>query len=502
MTLKSTHSFKKIQTTLILLIAALPLLSCGRHESSDSSGAFASSIIVGSLDWKEIIGLSNNSPIKVNAKAVADVKLPVMGSRCTGFMISENILMTNHHCVPSSRYAEGITASFNHLKGVGEADWASFDCSTFIGNNRTLDFALLECSGSPGTEFGMVELSDDDQQIGTPLYIVQQNCDYYSDRDCDWSKKYSKGKITKKDDEYTHNADTLGGSSGSPVFSQTSNKVIAIHHAGRGNNGQGRGTENYAVPMYKIVNAIQSDFPQVDIGASGDDSGNGNGDGDSDDSTSNNSFETATEVTNFPYQNKDETSSDKFFKVNIAKSGKLTIGTSFSHSVGDLDLAFYNAEKSKLKISQGTTGTENISQEVNAGTYFVKVYGYKSAEAPFTLNIKFEAKKQVASNGTFETATKIKTSFVQQGFSISSSKDLDFYKFTVTSGTYLNLSINFSHSVGDLDLYLYNGSRKQLAKSDSVSNNESVSKYFSKGTYYLKVKGYKGASGKYGLSLK
>lgn len=247
----------------ILLLLALSIViivsSCGQ-QNQNGDEVLGSSIIVGDLDWKEVTSLSSTHPIRVNSKAVADIDLPVMGSRCTGFMITEDILMTNQHCIPSSSYARGVTARFNHELNVQKSDIEEFDCSTFIGNNEELDFALLKCSGSPGRKYGVVSLSADAERVGASVYVIQQNCDYYSKSDCDWTKKYSLGSITKVADEYSHNADTLGGSSGSPVFSNSSNKVVALHHAGYGNNGMGRGYENYAVPMSKILPVLKTRF--------------------------------------------------------------------------------------------------------------------------------------------------------------------------------------------------------------------------------------------------
>src|SRR5690606_15550189 len=118
---------------------------------------------------------------------------------------------------------------------------------------------------SPGAQYGTVNLAQAAAAASSDLYVIHQNCDYYTVQDCVPTKKISKGKLVSiraEDGEYVHNADTLGGSSGSPVFG-TNHEVIAIHHAGAGGWFNGRGYENYAVPMHKIVAKIQSTFPGV-----------------------------------------------------------------------------------------------------------------------------------------------------------------------------------------------------------------------------------------------
>lgn len=500
----------KMFNPLVLVLSfsfVLTLNSCGKRVDMTSTDAelLTASIIVDGLDWKEVTSLRSSSSIYKNAKAVGDVDLPVMGSRCTGFLISENVVMTNHHCIPTSGHSRGVTVAFNHLKGVSKANWDKYDCSTFIGNNRTLDFALLKCAGNPGRKYGFVELADDASHVDDSIYIVQQNCDYYSKRDCDWTKKYSEGKITAIDDEYTHNADTLGGSSGSPMFGKSSNVVVGIHHAGFGNNGRGRGVENYSVPMNKIVQYILTNFPQVDIG--------GSGDSDNDEPTpvkdGNDTFSKATTLSGSSMTKSNvaiSSATDKdYYKFKATKAGKVTFTASFVHSSGDLDLKIYNGSKSQVAKSESSTNNESVTYEVSAGqTVYALVFGYKGAKANYKMAMSFVAKSSGSTgsgNDTMAGATKASSNYRVNG-SISSSKDIDYFKFSVSSSKYVKVELSFKNSAGDLDLYLIDSSGNQVAKSDTTKNVEKISKRISSGTYYVLVKGYKGAKGSYKMSIK
>ncbi|MEX1100172.1 MAG: hypothetical protein WEB87_07090, partial [Bacteriovoracaceae bacterium] len=64
-----------------------------------------------------------------------------------------------------------------------------------------------------------------------------------------------------------HDADTLGGSSGSPIFDKGSHKVVGIHNAGL-NHGPNNGGTNYGIPMYRIVDHLKSAYPHVNITSS------------------------------------------------------------------------------------------------------------------------------------------------------------------------------------------------------------------------------------------
>lgn len=494
-----TPKYPKI---LVLTMFALIFSACGKQGSGDQGSVTASSIIVGDLGWKEISSLASNSPIRQAGKSVADIDLPAMGSRCTGFLISENILMTNHHCIPTSSHSRGVTAVFNHVKGISKSSHRKYDCSTFIGNNSKLDYALLKCNGFPGRTYGFVELDDSQMNRGSSIYVVQQNCDYYSKRDCDYTKKYSLGSITKVADEYSHNADTLGGSSGSPVFSKVSNSVIAIHHAGLGNNGMGRGVENYAVPMSKIVPHILTNFPSVDIGDVSDDD-------DDDDTTQtgdepNDSRSKATVLSGSSLTSRAAeiatTSDVDYYSVKVPSNSKVTVSISFSNSKGDLDLKVLSSTGSTLGKSASTSNVEKVDLSSASGTIYFQVFGYNGAKGAYKLSYKV-TKKVATSNDKKEGATKISLPYSRSSLSIGTSKDLDHYTFTISRTTQVTASISFTHSSGDLELYLMSSSGSVIAKSTSTKSLEKITKTLSSGKYYVLVFGYKGAKGKYKLEV-
>lgn len=371
---------KKNFFLLLTLTLILILSSCGRQDDHGNE-VLGSSIIVGDLDWKEITTLSPSHPIRINSHAVADIDLPAMGSRCTGFMITEDILMTNQHCIPSSSYARGVTANFKHEQGVNKTDIESFDCSVFVGNDSALDFALLKCQGKPGLKFGIVTLTDSVSSVGSSIYVIQQNCDYYSKSDCDWTKKFSQGQITKLESEYTHNADTLGGSSGSPVFDSSTHKVVGLHHAGYGNNGMGRGYENYAVPMNKIVPVLKSKYGLF--------SGIGGSSGGSSLVEGGKSLATAKLIGAGEFKGElSKTGDVDFFKFTLKSSATVSISISFKHSAGDLDLALYAPNGKVIKVSDSTSDVEKVNQSLSAGEYIVKVYGYRGAQGAYQFSIK------------------------------------------------------------------------------------------------------------------
>jgi bacillolysin len=106
-------------------------------------------------------------------------------------------------------------------------------------------------------------------------------------------------------------------------------------------------------------------------------------------------------------------------------------------------------------------------------------------------------------NDTLSTAYAITKGTVYNAY-ISSSTDVDYYKFTQSSTGYINISL--TNLPKDYDLYLYNSSGTQVAKSTKGGTSSESIKYNATrtGTYYVKIIGYNGnysTSTKYALKV-
>ncbi len=486
-------SLNGLKNTLLLTLTLLIVISCGKNDETQSLNptVFDSQIIIGSTDWKEISELSTTNSIRKASSPVADVTLAAVQSRCTGFLISEDVLMTNEHCIPSASDAVGVTASFRHLKGVSESSWETYDCSTFLMNNVEHDFALLKCSGSPGRKFGFVSIDSNEKSTGLSVYVVQQNCDYYLERGCDWTKKYSTGSFTEVSDEYTHNADTLGGSSGSPVFDSATHKVVGLHHAGYGNNGLGRGYENYAVKMSEIVPVINSQYP--DLLSSDVDSPVSSG--------NNNSLSSAFKLTGKTQvvSGQGISSEDEFdyYTVKAKKNSNVSVKVKFYHSKGDLDVYVVSSNGEVLEKFESSTDDESFSfKSLGEEVYFV-VLGYRGAVNTYTLSV--DVVDSNVKNDSFESASQLDF-FQEEEFSLSEN-DKDFFFFDLTSTRSVDIKVEFAHAKGDLDVKVFDVNKKLVASSLSTMDIEEVSKYLSKGRYYVQIYGYKGVGNSYKIIL-
>ncbi len=368
----------KTQIFLVLFI----LSACGKNNSQLAQ-VRGEAVIIGEVDWQDVTDLDDSAPERVNSHFVADLRIPAASSRCTGFMISEDYLVTNEHCIESSSDARGVLAIFNHEKGVSSSQWHRYLCDEFVTNSRILDYAILKCKGSPGLHHGYVKFElEKSVKKSDSLYVIQQNCDWRNDDYCDYSKKIAFGNVVEINSDIVHNADTLGGSSGSPVFN-SSHKLIGLHHAGRTNVQTGEGIENYAVPASEIYADISTYFsytlPVTQEGEWAD--------------FENNNLKKRAVWINYGgevvFSGKISKGSDRdYYQIKVEKTQNIRFHLKFLHTVGNLDLKIFNSKKRKIAKSKSRSNDEVIELNLDPGFYYVKVYGRGNATAPYSMSIQ------------------------------------------------------------------------------------------------------------------
>lgn len=271
-------------TKIFILLGMLFVSSCGKKVASTANAinGLSSKAIIGTTDWINITQATQNANVSLNAKAVGIITIPSKESRCTAFLVGESLVMTNWHCFPQSQDAIGATFYPRFLQGKSSFSFEQtlgYDCSHLLLSDEDHDVALLQCAGFPGKIEGTVTLNQNslNMNLSQKVYVIQQNCDYYTQPDCAPVKKVAVGitvshqKVASLIDQeelsadFYYTADTLGGSSGSPVFSATSHQVIALHHQGHGQTpwSAGRGSLNSGVPMSQIVTFLRQEYPQL-----------------------------------------------------------------------------------------------------------------------------------------------------------------------------------------------------------------------------------------------
>lgn len=374
------------------------LVSCGKETPVGQFSATESSIIVGDINWREITELSDNDPKRVSSRAVIDVQF-ANGGRCSGFLISDKVMMTNEHCIGSASDVVGMKVFIKHEFGVAKTNWAEIKCNKFLGNDAVLDFALVECEGNPGAVHGKVGLDEGMPEVGEEVYVIHQNCDYYTVGSCDWSKKLSEGSVMRIEEDIHYDADTLGGSSGSPVFRELNNKVVAIHHFGHGGGWTGRGESNSAVPMKKIVPVIKQRFPSVlavSVPTEPSEPTEPTTPVMSDDNGTYAKATVLAKALSVKGLSIASTSDVDMYKVSLKAGQVLNFAIKFSHAEGDLDFKVYRESatgvtKTLVKKVESATDDESVKLRASStANYYVRVFGYKGAQAKYDLEFLVE----------------------------------------------------------------------------------------------------------------
>ena len=156
----------------------------------------------------------------------------------TGFLIAPQVLITNNHVISAANLATHSRAQFRYELDLNDRPQPSIDFQLDPGSlfhtDRALDFTVIgvrptSLTGNvPLGQFGQLPLLDDAGKAleGEWLTIVQHPSGGLKQL-CVRENQL----IKRTNDVLWYSTDTLGGSSGSPVFNNDW-YVVALHHSG------------------------------------------------------------------------------------------------------------------------------------------------------------------------------------------------------------------------------------------------------------------------------
>ncbi len=223
--------------------------------------------LAGGLTFEQAIGDYQNEPIVEYGENSPAVRLGRPIGRldmlfengktgfCTAFIVDEQHILTNHHCVPGmdgdpSGADSGIQAAqfvAGYIKPGRAAGVDRFTVSPqIVETNRELDYSVLRVFGNPSGKYGFLELAAADPEDAEFLWIIghpQGQSQHISREGC-----AAASPSISDEGKLVHTCDTLGGNSGSPVIRISDKRVIGLHHAGDSRSGF-----NMAIPMTRIL---------------------------------------------------------------------------------------------------------------------------------------------------------------------------------------------------------------------------------------------------------
>lgn len=174
---------------------------------------------------------------RIRTLALPIVRLRIMAAgigevNCTGFLVSDDLVITNEHCVTSSPEAQATLVDF----GYDDADPAeTIRAVERVAFDADLDYAVIQLERKAPARWGRVTLDlSDPIEIDLKLIVIQHPLGGFkqaSIESCVVSDKQMSG-ISATPTDFGHKCDTLVGSSGSPVIALSSGAVVGLHHLG------------------------------------------------------------------------------------------------------------------------------------------------------------------------------------------------------------------------------------------------------------------------------
>ncbi len=215
---------------------------------------------------KDVSAYADNAAIMGVARSVAKLSFPVGDklATCTGFMVTADLLLTNHHCVSSIDTCFGTVAIFGYQRNAtGQVlPTKQYDCIAVIATSKVRDYSLLQIDGSPGaaTEWGVLRFAPSPALTDSQaLYMVQHSSGEpkrVALDDCYVTTPKAGGTVASLKSDFGHKCDTESGSSGSPVLDR-SHRVVGLHHLGFDAKTDRWSHENRAVHISPIAAEIE-----------------------------------------------------------------------------------------------------------------------------------------------------------------------------------------------------------------------------------------------------
>lgn len=184
------------------------------------------------------------------------------GSRGTGFLTSDNLLITNHHVIPSEEAAKSAQVQFNvqkTLQGLDakveayalnpEAGFATSPKESQGGD----DWTAVRVEGNPNQTWGIISLTPMAPRLNDEVIIIQH---------AGGGPKQiamSHNVIVSVDEHrLQYLTDTLEGSSGSPVF-DVNWRAVALHQKGgylRDPNSKMNVFRNQGIHINRVIEGL------------------------------------------------------------------------------------------------------------------------------------------------------------------------------------------------------------------------------------------------------
>jgi len=191
-----------------------------------------------------------------------------------------------------------------------------------------------------------------------------------------------------------------------------------------------------------------------------------------------------------------------FYRFSLSGDSRFELNLTGLSDDADVYLLNEKGRTIDRSLSWGST-SENISQDLDSGTYYVKVKGYGRSSTDYSLSMSATGVGPTDQAGnSLEAARDIGVLSGSQSFqdSVGTADRNDYYRFSLSEQS--DISLVLSGLTKDADLQLLDSNGRSLNTSTKGgSRNENISQVLAAGTYYARVYPYKSAETDYQLTL-
>jgi PKD repeat protein len=252
--------------------SALPGADGPLSSVSESKSAFSDSIVESTCGVNErydAVCYRDSDPALYDRSKPVVVIITSKGKVCTGWRVGENNhLFTAEHCLGSQEDLDGAEIWFNYRAtscgGAATTSEVKVTGGELLASNHTYDYSLFTVNDfSSVSQFGYLGLDVRNGSLGEGIFIPQHGLGQPKQLAVE-SDMNPGGRCQIDDaDHYGYESgsdigyfcDTTTSSSGSPVISSETGKVIALHHLG--------GCFNSGTKIAKIWPQVSSYFDGV-----------------------------------------------------------------------------------------------------------------------------------------------------------------------------------------------------------------------------------------------
>lgn len=198
-----------------------------------------------SNDFEALLSFRKGSRYQRLGRPIGRLKVKVKNASgrtgvalCTASIISEKYILTNNHCIPGSISLTVISAKIemDYLDAKNTAMVRTYRVDNKpVETSEKLDYSIVRVFGNPSKIYGTVRLARERPHVQDAVFIIHHPegaPKTLSRKDC------YVGMLTGVN--FVHSCDTLGGSSGSPVFSDETFEMVGLHFAGSSDGNYGK----------------------------------------------------------------------------------------------------------------------------------------------------------------------------------------------------------------------------------------------------------------------